>query len=169
MIFQNSTSATINTWTRAFAFIIAGTAAITNNSADVTGTSTTFTTSFVLGDSIILQNQKRQIVKINSDTSLTVDNSFSTTASGLTIENMPMRYNLNGYNKVLTFLPHSSNSVDIILAESFNGNNADISTTVASMPLAAGQAIAPLVFQNLANVFVQSAGISQKFSIKINQ
>lgn len=169
MIFQNTTSGTTNTWTRAFAFLNSGTVSIANDSDIVTGAGTSFTTEISQGDTIIINNIKRIVISINSNTQLVVNEAYNSTLSGQNIVNMPARYRLTGQNKVILFAASSLNTSDIILAESANGAGNDISTTVASMFVRAGQTFSPLVFVDLSNVFVQSVGLNQRFFAKINQ
>jgi hypothetical protein len=55
---------------------LAGT--VTSSGANVTGTSTTFTTDFVVGDSLTINGVSRRIISITNDTALTLEKSFPT-------------------------------------------------------------------------------------------
>jgi hypothetical protein len=85
-----ATSTTANLTTTGKGGILAsanqtGTVGITNASTAVTGTGTSFTTVFVVGDVITVSGQTpRVITAIGSNTSLTVDTAYATTTSGLT-------------------------------------------------------------------------------------
>jgi hypothetical protein len=168
MIYQSTTSATANTWTRAFVLPVTGTASIAGTTT-VTGTGTAFLTAFIVGDEIVINNEKRRVVAIASDTSITVDVAFNTTIAGATIGIFASRYSLQGGNKIFNFYSAFSNASDIVLAESKNGTTSDISLTVASMRVVAGQSISPIVSPDLFNIFVQSATASQVFFCQINQ
>jgi hypothetical protein len=64
---------------------LAGTVAVTNGAASVTGTSTTFTTDYMVGDVICVTTaQCRRITVISSNTGMTVESNFSSTVSGVT-------------------------------------------------------------------------------------
>lgn len=169
MIFQNTTSGTTNTWTRAFAFPSSGTVSIANDSNIVIGAGTSFLSEISEGDTIIINNIKRIVTSINSNTQLVVNEVYYSTSSGQNLVNMPAKYRLIGQNKVILFTASSLNTSDIMLAESANGTGNDISTTVASMFVQSGQTFSPLVFVDLSNIFVQSVGLNQRFFAKINQ
>ena len=64
----------------------AGTVSISNASPTVTGTSTTFTTSFIVGDDIKIDGKFYKVLSITNDTILTLDTNAdtSTTQNGLT-------------------------------------------------------------------------------------
>lgn len=63
----------------------AATAAVTAASKTVTGTSTAFTTELRIGDQIEVNGERRRVVAIASDTSLTVNEAFVNSASGKTL------------------------------------------------------------------------------------
>ena len=63
---------------------LAGTVSVSSSSTTVTGTGTTFTSSFIVGDVINTSSGAQPIVSIVSDTTLTVNAVFTSTASGLT-------------------------------------------------------------------------------------
>ena len=169
MIFQNTTSSTPNQWTRAFVLPVIGTGAITTGENTVTGIGTTFTTSFTIGDEIAILNEKRRVTSILSNTSLVVDSPFNSTLTGQPIGILPSRYRTAGSNKIILFTSALSNSADIVLGESTAGSSADISSTVGSMRVYAGQTISPIVSVNLFNIFVQSPSAGQIFYVIINQ
>lgn len=65
---------------------VAGTVAITNNSNTIIGTNTQFVTANTLGilqtgNTIVVNNQTRTVVTINSNTAITVNNVFTTNAN----------------------------------------------------------------------------------------
>jgi hypothetical protein len=62
-----------------------GTAAVTANSATVTGTGTSFTTELKVGSEILINGERRTVQTIASTTSLTVDAPYVNTASGAAI------------------------------------------------------------------------------------
>lgn len=62
-----------------------GTVSISSGSTTVTGTNTLFQREFIIGDDIVINNETRRIVTIESDTSLTVDSNYTSTASTQTI------------------------------------------------------------------------------------
>jgi hypothetical protein len=57
---------------------------ISTNSKTVTGSGTTFTTSFIVGDVLFANGIGRRIVSISSNTSLTVESSFGSNLSSVT-------------------------------------------------------------------------------------
>ena len=62
---------------------LTGTVSVTSGSATVTGSGTTFTSDFQVGDVIAVSGaQNRRITTISSDTSLAVESNFSATVSG---------------------------------------------------------------------------------------
>ena len=62
-----------------------GTAAVTANSATVTGTGTAFTTELAIGDEITINGERKIVKDIASATSLTVTAPFSAAASGAAV------------------------------------------------------------------------------------
>lgn len=64
---------------------LAGTVAVSNGAATVTGTSSTFTTDYMAGDVICVTSaQCRRITVISSNTAMTVESNFVSTVSGVT-------------------------------------------------------------------------------------
>lgn len=59
-----------------------GTVATTSGSKTITGTGTTFTQSFTVGNNINIGSFTAKVITITSDTSLTIDTPATTTASG---------------------------------------------------------------------------------------
>jgi hypothetical protein len=61
---------------------LTGTATISNSSNTVTGSGTTFTTEVSIGDEIVIANESKRVVSIDSDTSLNVSSSYASSSSG---------------------------------------------------------------------------------------
>jgi hypothetical protein len=61
---------------------LSGTASISTTSNTVIGTNSSFTSEISINDEIIIANESRRVVAVDSDTSLNVSASFSTTSSG---------------------------------------------------------------------------------------
>ena len=57
-----------------------GTVAVSSGSATITGTSTSFSTEFAVGDDIRVNNEEYNVTAIASNTSMTVDENFAATA-----------------------------------------------------------------------------------------
>ena len=62
-----------------------GTANVSSSSNTVVGTGTYFYKDFVIGDELVINNEARRIVNIDSDTSINVSNAYSTTSNNNTI------------------------------------------------------------------------------------
>jgi len=62
-----------------------GTANVSSSSNNVVGTGTYFYKDFVIGDELVINNEARRIVNIDSDTSINVSNAYSTTSNNNTI------------------------------------------------------------------------------------
>ena len=58
-----------------------GTANVSSSSNTVVGTGTYFYKDFVVGDELVINNEARRIVNIDSDTSINVSNAYSTTSN----------------------------------------------------------------------------------------
>ena len=58
-----------------------GTANVSSSSNTVVGTGTYFYKDFVIGDELVINNEARRIVNIDSDTSINVSNAYSTTSN----------------------------------------------------------------------------------------
>jgi len=63
-----------------------GTVSVTAGSATVTGSGTSFTTEFSVGDDIKINNEIFNVLSISSNTSLTTDGNFAATASSRNIK-----------------------------------------------------------------------------------
>lgn len=85
-----------------------GTVAASNSSVNVTGTSTTFTTKFDVGDYININSQPRMIASIANDTFLTVQSAFTgaspvaNTYAKCYVQNVPMPFINRKSNIVLS-------------------------------------------------------------------
>ena len=64
---------------------LTGTAAISNTSNVVTGTGTVFTQEVSINDEITINSQTKRVVDINSDTSLNVNSSFTSSQSSQSV------------------------------------------------------------------------------------
>ena len=62
-----------------------GTANVSSSSNTVVGTGTYFYKDFVIGDELVINNEARRIVNIDSDTSINVSNAYSMTSNNNTI------------------------------------------------------------------------------------
>ena len=62
-----------------------GTVAVSSGSATITGTSTSFSSEFSVGDDIRVNGEEYNVLSIASNTSMTVDENFAATASSQTI------------------------------------------------------------------------------------
>jgi hypothetical protein len=100
-----------------------GTVSISSGSATVTGTSTTFTTSFVVNDDIKIDGNFYKVLSIQSDTELTLDTNADTasTQNGLT-------YYIGGINasslaSATTIARTNQSNVKFVNFESTGGQN----------------------------------------------
>jgi uncharacterized Zn finger protein len=166
--FRLTTSATINTNTRAFVIpLAAGTVAISATKT-VTGTSTNFTRWLRVGDEIIVNGERRTILSITSDTSLTVTTAFTTTASGQTLTYYPNETKLTG-NRVIFIKGILANTGTVLIGESrsLNADGTDITDTNRTIEILAGQQVGPIKVDNLQNVYIRSSVASQVISVDI--
>jgi len=78
---------------------LAGTVTVNSGSASVTGSGTSFTTSFVVGDVIYVNgaSQGRRISVITSNTAMTVESNFSASSSGSTYKRGGLAPNTHYY------------------------------------------------------------------------
>jgi hypothetical protein len=168
-MYQNTTSVTPNTNTRLCVYTTTGTAAITTGSATITGTGTSFTTEYRLGDDVIVNNERRRVIAITSNTSMTVDIVYNTTNPSSSVQLYPQEY--KGENKIITIIAHDTNAANIWVGQTLNAlrDGTDVSATSRSIPIQPIQPIGPITCSNLYEVFVLSPSASQKFSILINQ
>ena len=63
-----------------------GTVAVTSGSATITGSGTAFTTEFAVGDDILINGEQFLVLSIATDTSMTADGNFASSASSQTIK-----------------------------------------------------------------------------------
>jgi hypothetical protein len=167
--YQNTTSATPNTVTRALVLPLpGGTVSITNGSTIVTGTGTSFVTWLNVGDDVIVSNQRRTIIAINSNTTLVVDTAFTTTANNQTLTYFPT--SCKGTNKVLLVGGYSTNTSNIYLGESNNypKNGADITAINRTNEISPATYIGPIVCNDLYNLYMLSSAANQRLIININ-
>jgi len=64
---------------------LTGTANVSSSSNNVVGTGTYFYKDFVVGDELVINNEARRIVNIDSDVSINVSNAYSMTSNNNTI------------------------------------------------------------------------------------
>jgi len=165
----HTTNATPATVQRLATTTTSGTAAVTINVATVTGTGTSFTTEYRVGDDIIINSERKTVIAVASNTSLTVSSVFAATVSGQAIVRFPLE--AKGQNKVFTLIAHSTNTADITIGESTAPalDGSDITATSKSFPLSPFQPIGPIVTADLYSWFCLSTVASQKYSIIFNQ
>lgn len=76
-------------WGKRDTFAITGTVSVTQNSANVTGSGTSFTTELKEGQTIVISSVRYKILKITSNTALTLVKPYAATSgSGITITGM---------------------------------------------------------------------------------
>ena len=63
-----------------------GTVAVTSGSATITGSGTSFTTEFAVGDDILINGEQFLVLSIANDTSMAADGNFQSSASSQTIK-----------------------------------------------------------------------------------
>ena len=63
-----------------------GTVAVTSGSATITGSGTAFTSEFAVGDDILINGEQFLVLSIATDTSMTADGNFASSASSQTIK-----------------------------------------------------------------------------------
>tara|TARA_A100001391_G_scaffold53603_1_gene32736 strand:- start:1977 stop:3773 length:1797 start_codon:yes stop_codon:yes gene_type:complete len=63
-----------------------GTVAVTSGSATITGSGTAFTTEFAIGDDILINGEQFLVLSIATDTSMTADGNFASSASSQAIK-----------------------------------------------------------------------------------
>jgi len=64
---------------------LTGTANVSSSSNNVVGTGTYFYKDFVIGDELVINNEARRIINIDSDVSINVSNAYSVTSNNNTI------------------------------------------------------------------------------------
>jgi hypothetical protein len=74
---------------------LTGTATISTSSNTVVGSGTSFTSEVSIGDEIVIANESKRIITIDSDTSLNVSSSYATSSSGnaMTVTGFPDVWN----------------------------------------------------------------------------
>lgn len=72
-----------------------GTVSVTSGKATVTGSGTEFKDEVKVGDQVTINEESKKVKAVSSDTSLTVDSNFSSSASGETMVVKDTRYTLN--------------------------------------------------------------------------
>lgn len=72
-----------------------GTVSVTSGKATVTGSGTSFTNEVKVGDQVTINGESKEVTAVSSNTSLTVDSNFSSSASGETMVVKDTRYTLN--------------------------------------------------------------------------
>ena len=90
---------------------LAGTGSSTAGSNILTGSGTSFTTDFVVGDGVIFNGDVRTVMAIASDTSLTVDMGFSGTVSGLSVYRRPSIFTLRNNSNVEKLVVSNTGSI----------------------------------------------------------
>jgi hypothetical protein len=161
------TTSSANTLTRIFSRQMTGTASVTIATNTVAGAGTLFATEYRAGDDIIINNERKNIVSIQSNTTLTVESNYSATASTQNV--FIFSQLLKGQNKIITLSGSSSNTADIFFGGSRNGTGTDVTATQNSVALQAYQPLGPIVSSDLYNVFALSSSANQSFAIIINQ
>lgn len=90
-------------WGKQDAATPAGTSiGVTNGSAAVTGSGTTFLTDVDAGDTLIIETTKYKVLSITSDTALTLTSTFEGTGGSKTISSAPVRVQQSPKNLTLT-------------------------------------------------------------------
>jgi hypothetical protein len=74
---------------------LTGTATISTSSNTIIGSGTTFTSEISIGDEVVISNESKRVVSIDSDTSLNVSSSYAASSSGneITITGFPDVWN----------------------------------------------------------------------------
>ena len=117
-------------WGKQDAATPAGTSiGVTNGSAAVTGTDTTFLTDIDAGDTLIIETTKYKVLSITSDTALTLTSTFEGTGGTKTISSAPVRVQQSPKNLTLT---EKRATLGIDATESQAGGDNIIAVAVAS-------------------------------------
>jgi len=164
---QNTTNSTINTVRRLLVLSNTGTASVTAGSNVVTGTSTAFVNQLEANDDIFINGERKTITLITSNTSLTVDSAFASTATGQAITSFPVE--AKGTNKIISVQSHDTNTATLFVGASTNLtlDGSDISSTSKTMQVQAGLTSDTLVFNDLYNVFTVCGVASQRYTVII--
>jgi hypothetical protein len=117
-------------WGKQDAATPAGTSiGVTNGSAAVTGSGTTFLTDIDAGDTLIIETTKYKVLSITSDTALTLTSTFEGTGGSKTISSAPVRVQQSPKNLTLT---EKRATLGIDATEIKAGGDNTISVAVAS-------------------------------------
>jgi hypothetical protein len=117
-------------WGKQDAATPAGTSiSVTNGSAAVTGSGTTFLTDIDAGDTLIIETTKYKVLSITSDTALTLTSTFEGTGGSKTISSAPVRVQQSPKNLTLT---EKRATLGIDATEIKAGGDNTISVAVAS-------------------------------------
>jgi hypothetical protein len=117
-------------WGKQDAATPAGTSiGVTNGSAAVTGSGTTFLTDIDAGDTLIIETTKYKVLSITSDTALTLTSTFDGTGGTKTISSAPVRVQQSPKNLTLT---EKRATLGIDATESQAGGDNIIAVAVAS-------------------------------------
>jgi hypothetical protein len=117
-------------WGKQDAATPAGTSiGVTNGSAAVTGSGTTFLTDIDAGDTLIIETTKYKVLSITSDTALTLTSTFEGTGGTKTISSAPVRVQQSPKNLTLT---EKRATLGIDATESQAGGDNIIAVAVAS-------------------------------------
>jgi hypothetical protein len=102
---------------------------VTNASAAVTGTDTTFLTDIDAGDTLIIGTTKYKVLSVTSDTALTLTSTFEGSTATLTISSAPVRVQQSPKNLTLT---EKRATLGIDATESQAGGDNVITVAIAS-------------------------------------
>ena len=117
-------------WGKQDAATPAGTSiGVTNASAAVTGSGTTFLTDIDAGDTLIIETTKYKVLSVTSDTALTLTSTFEGTGGTKTISSAPVRVQQSPKNLNLT---EKRATLGIDATESQAGGDNIIAVAVAS-------------------------------------
>lgn len=166
--FYRTTSGSINTNQRLLH--LSGTVTTTANSATVTGSGTTFTTQFRVGDRITLNTtgaifETQVVISITSNTVLITEKPFINAGASLvailTPKSKPILFQIRA---------DETNSAPILFGESYqnngmNSNGTDVTDTTRVTKLTAGQTSPPIPFEKIENVFIRSGAINQIYTV----
>jgi hypothetical protein len=115
-------------WGKQDAATPAGTSiGVTNASAAVTGTGTTFLTDIDAGDTLIIETTKYKVLSVTSDTALTLTSTFEGTGGTKTISSAPVRVQQSPKNLNLT---EKRSTLGIDTTEAHAGGDNTISVAV---------------------------------------
>jgi len=94
---------------------LSGTVAVTQNSPNVVGTNTSFTTELEVGDAILIENEIFSVSAITDNTHLTLDSNYlGTSASGLAAYADPFLFEVIDGNEITKFYLNKSGRINEI-------------------------------------------------------